>query len=375
MEILMKTNFYMPVKVLFEDNCIANHQDIFADFGKKALIVTGRNSAKQNGSEADVIDALTSQNIQYIIFDKIMSNPTVNVVYEGSMIARDNNCDFIISIGGGSPMDAGKAIALLARQDIPMSSIFSGGFDDDALPMIHIPTTAGTGSEVTPYAILTNDIGQTKTSISSPCLFPKVALCDPKYMSQLSITVTINTALDALSHSMEGMISKRSSQMSNILATQGIRTLASCYDVLLDAVKNGSEIDMDTRSKLLYASTLGGMVISHTGTTAVHAMGYGLTYFKNVDHGLANGLLLGEFAKFTAKTDSLNIIHILAAMKLADCNELCDWISSLIAVKPTVTEDEIKTFASIAIKSKSINYCPVKPTESDLIDMYTKSLF
>ena len=120
-----------------------------------------------------------------------------------------------MAIGGGSPMDAAKAIALLACQDIPESALFSGEYGTEVLPMVHIPTTAGTGSEVTQYAVLTNDAAQTKTSLASPMLFPKYALLDAKYMSGLSLSTTINTAMDALSHVIEGMLSIRANAMTD----------------------------------------------------------------------------------------------------------------------------------------------------------------
>lgn len=129
---------------------------MFSQIGKKALIVTGKNSAKLSGALDDVKYALEKNNIEYVIFDKVMSNPTVECVYDGAETAMEEEVDFVIAIGGGSPMDSAKAIALLAVSDIERKNLFDGNIGNKALPMIHIPTTAGTGSEVTPYAILTN---------------------------------------------------------------------------------------------------------------------------------------------------------------------------------------------------------------------------
>lgn len=142
-----------------------------------------------------------------------MSNPTVECVYDGAETAMEEEVDFVIAIGGGSPMDSAKAIALLAVSDIERKNLFDGNIGNKALPMIHIPTTAGTGSEVTPYAILTNHEKQTKKSIASPCLFPTYALLDAKYTKNLGLATTVNTAIDSLSHSVEGMMSKRANIM------------------------------------------------------------------------------------------------------------------------------------------------------------------
>ena len=156
--------------------------------------------------------------------------------------------------------------------------------------MIHIPTTAGTGSEVTPYAILTNELGKTKTSIAAPCLFPKYALCDPKYMMSLNAEITINTAIDALSHAVEGMLTLRGNVLSDALAIESISCMASVFEALKKRV-----FTLEDRRSFLYASMVAGIVISQTGTTAVHSMGYSLTYFRDVDHGRANGLVIVDF--------------------------------------------------------------------------------
>ena len=147
--------FYMPTQVIMEDNCIANNSALIKSFGKKAMLVTGKSSAIKNGSQADVVKVLNENGQEYVVYNDIMTNPTVECAYEGAAFAKENKVDFVIAIGGGSPMDAAKAIALLARQDIKKEELFAGNYTNDVLPMIFIPTTAGTGSEVTPYSILT----------------------------------------------------------------------------------------------------------------------------------------------------------------------------------------------------------------------------
>ena len=365
----MKMNFFMPTKVIMEDNCVLDHAVEFSKLGKKAMLVTGRNSAKINGAQDDVIRALAAQNMEYVIFDKIMSNPTIPCVYEGAEFVKANGVDLIIAIGGGSPMDAAKAISLIAAQDIKEENLFSGNYGKVIIPMIHIPTTAGTGSEVTPYAILTNDAKETKTSIGAPILFPTVALCDPKYMMSLSKTTTINTAIDALSHSIEGMLSVKANPVTDVLAMESIKCISECFEGL----KSGN-LSLEERGKLLYGSTLGGIVISHTGTTAVHSMGYSFTYFKDIDHGRANGLLLAEFMKVIEPEMKVVVENILSSMKLNSVDELKTWLADLLGEKEVITKEEIEKYASIAIKAKNIANCPVRLTEEQLVDIYTKSI-
>lgn len=365
----MKMNFYMPTKVIMEADCVVNHSEVFSQLGSKAMLVTGRSSAKKNGAQDDVFAALKARDMDYVIYDKVMSNPTIQCVYEGAEFAKANGVDLIIAIGGGSPMDAAKAISLLAAQDIKEEDLFSRNYGSQIIPMVHIPTTAGTGSEVTPYSILTNDKKQTKTSIAAPILFPAVALCDPKYMKALSKATTINTAIDALSHCVEGMLSVKASAVTNTLAVEGIKNICSCYE----AMKKG-ELSLEERGKLLYGSTLGGMVISHTGTTAVHAMGYSLTYFKDIDHGRANGLLLAEFIRIIQDGVEDRVDAILEAMSLKNVDELKAWLADLLGEKEAVTKEEIEKYVSIAINAKNLANCPVRINEEQVKTIYEKSM-
>lgn len=365
---MMKLSFYMPTKVISEKECVRNNADIF-NRGKKAIIVTGKHSARKNGSLDDVICALDKNDVEYVIFDKVMSNPTVDCVYDGAEIAMEEEADFVIAIGGGSPMDAAKAIALLAVSDIDKKDLFSGYIGNKALPMIHIPTTAGTGSEVTPYSILTNHEKQTKTSISSPCLFPEYALLDAKYMKELSLKTTVNTAIDSLSHSIEGMMSARANDMADVIAREAIGLFAAEFDNLI----SGEFADKD-REKLLYASMLGGVVISQTKTTAVHAMGYSLTYFKSIDHGRANGLLLGEFMKYTEKFAPEKIRDILNCMGMKSVDEFKAMIDKILGEKENFALEELEMYADIAANSGGVKNSIHCPDRMEILEIYKKSL-
>ncbi|WP_243114499.1 iron-containing alcohol dehydrogenase [Ethanoligenens harbinense] len=181
----MPINFFLPTRILMDDGCVRKHAAVFKELGKKALIVTGKHSAKANGSLQDVADTLTAQGIDYTVFDRVETNPSIANVREGAAFAKEHHVDFVIGIGGGSPMDASKAIALLACQDLADEVLFTGPYTQDILPLLLLPTTAGTGSEVTQYSILTNDRAQSKTSIANPLIFPKIAMIDAKYTPNL----------------------------------------------------------------------------------------------------------------------------------------------------------------------------------------------
>lgn len=348
--------YYMPTRVIFGKNCVRENSQLFKTLGHKALIVTGAQSAKGNGAEKDVRTALESAGIGYLIYDQVMSNPTIACVYEGAKIAKANEVDFIIAIGGGSPMDAGKAIALLAAQDIAEENLFSGPYAEQVLPLALIPTTAGTGSEVTQYAILTNDKGQTKTSIASDLLFPDVAFLDARYTEHLPADITINTALDALSHAIESMLSIRASSLSKLLAKDSIELIMACIPAIVKAVRSASgfSLELEKREQLLLASSLAGMVIAQTGTTIVHSMGYSLTYFRNIDHGRANGLLLGEYLRLVEKAQPDLTATILEAMNLSGLDKFDDLMNNLLGRKENLSPEEITQFSKLAIRPKTL---------------------
>lgn len=372
----MLINFFMPTKIIMSEGCILKNAELLKEYGKKALIVTGANSAKVCGALEDVSLALQGQGIEFDIYDKIRSNPTIAGVYEGAELARESGVDFIIGIGGGSPMDAAKAIALLAVQEIKEEELFLGNYGDRALPIILIPTTAGTGSEVTPYSILTNDIKQTKTSISSPLLFPKIAFLDAGYTKSLPMLTTINTALDALSHSIEGMLSVRATYASNALAIESISRIRQCLSSLSPspAVNINNKLSIDIREKLLYASMLAGVVIAHTGTTVVHPMGYCLTYFKNVDHGRANGLILPSFLRFIVKHDAEVVKKILTAAGVTSLDEFEAIFLRLLGDREQITAKELERYVAIASQAKNVTNSRVVPTKEDIENIYERSL-
>jgi alcohol dehydrogenase class IV len=272
-------------------------------------------------------------------------------------------------------MDAGKAIALLAAQDIEEGNLFSGVYENKVLPMAFVPTTAGTGSEVTQYSILTNDQAQTKTSIASDLLFPTITFLDAKYMEQLGVTTTINTAIDALSHAVEGMLSTRASVVSDALAVAGIRIIINCVPDMLLALQSRSEVifDLKQREQLLQASLMAGMVIAQTGTTAVHAMGYSLTYFKGIDHGRANGLLLGEYLKLVEKVEPDLAARILAALNLSEAEQFRELLNKLLGEKEELSRAEIEQYSKLASQTKNIANSMVKPSEEEISTMFARS--
>jgi alcohol dehydrogenase class IV len=205
-------------------------------------------------------------------------------------------------------------------------------------------------------------------SLASPLLFPKIALLDAGYMSTLSLDVTVNTAIDALSHAVEGMLTVRANVMTDIMAAEAIRNIAFC----IGALKQNA-LTPDIREKLLYASMLGGTVIANTGTTVVHAMGYPLTYFKNIDHGRANGLLMAAFFDFLQKRVPEKVSEILSLMGFISVEAFKSTLNELMREKETVTGRESVEFAEIVIKAKNVGNTIIPPSKNDIVGMYKAS--
>lgn len=360
--------FSLPAKIISGENCIAEHSKELSTLGKKAFIVTGKNSAKINGSLRDIEKALEQEHIPYLLFDQVTSNPTIDLARKAAQIARDQHIDFIIGIGGGSPLDCAKAIAVLATNEVDDHQLFSGPYSQPFLPVAAVPTTAGTGSEVTQYSILSNKHLETKTSIANPGIFPKVAFLDARYTLRLPNHVTIHTAVDALSHAMEGYLSVQATDFSNIFAEKSLALLGECLPLL------NEEPTLAIREKLLHASMLAGIVIAHTGTTAVHSIGYSLTYFRDIDHGRANGLLLAEYLHFLNGAYSNKIQAILRTLQLKTIKEFSSLMDQLLGEKEEIALSEITRYSNKAAQAANIQNTLIRPTEQDIANMLKHSL-
>jgi len=365
----MQFNFSIPTKVYFGANCIADNANQFSQWGSKALIVTGRNSAKISGAFDDVVNALSKAGIDWELFDQIEENPTFEAVKRGGEQARRYQPQMIIAIGGGSPLDAGKAIAALATNNIAVSALYNNDLAIPPLPLIAIPLSAGTGSEITPYSILTDSERQTKRSFSNPLLFPQAAFLDARYTQTLSENVTIHSAVDALSHSVEGYLAKRATPVTDSLALAAI----TCFGKVRAAL-TARKLTFSDRELLLYISLLGGMVIAHTGTSSVHGLGYPLTYYHRVPHGRANGLLLAEYLRFNQPVVPDKITSILQALNLTDLSAFQAWMSGLLDNSEVYTAKEVAAFAASASTLPNATNMPRQATAADLEQWLRHSL-
>lgn len=252
------TTIFLPTKVLIEQDVIKNQKEAWV-LEKTALLVTGRRSAVLSGAQAAILAVLEAQGVCAHIFNEVENDPAYDTIEKAAQMARDVKADFIIGIGGGSPVDAAKAIAVLAVNELSADALFRHEFKA-ALPIVAVPTTAGTGSEVTPYSVIYRADLKTKVSFGNALTFPRVALLDSKYTETLPPSITIHTAIDAFAHSFEGFLANRATPYSDMIALQAIKL----FGEVLGDLKKG-EYTAELRAKLLYISLLGGIVNTHTG--------------------------------------------------------------------------------------------------------------
>ena len=358
--------YYMPTRLYIGQNAVSHHGGSMAALGQKAMIITGRNSAKRNGSLEDCIAVLQKHGVAYILFDEVEENPSVETVERAAQIGREAGADFCIGIGGGSPMDAAKTIGILLKhRDKTGADLLAPSPALDSVPLAAIPTTAGTGSETTPYAILTISAKNTKQSLPHE-LFYDVAFLDAGYMLHMPRAVTSSTAIDALTHLIESYLCRKANFMSDKLCEAGFAMFAQCRDALREF-----QLDFALREKLLLMSALGGLCIAQTGTSLPHGMGYALTMRKNAPHGAANGVLTAAYLR---RCQPEKVAEMLSLSGFASVDALDAYIKAAIPLNYRLTEDEIALYADIMMENTAkLAAHPYPVTREDIADMYRES--
>lgn len=297
----MNMNFFAPVRIITGKECVINNADVFASVGKKCLIVTGKTAAKKCGALDDVITALEKSGVEYDIYDGIGQNPSYESCLEAANKAKAMGADFITGIGGGSPLDAAKAVAVLtACTDTTPDALYSMNWDAKPLPIVAVGTTAGTGSEVTPVSVITSPEGL-KKSFRAPTTYPAVSFGDPRYTESLSTEFTRSTALDTLSHCIESYFNRTTNDICRTFALKGISILLEMLDKT--AKCEASDLTYEDREKLYCASLYGGLAISVAGTCFPHGMGYFLSEQFAVPHGNACAVYLEDFIDFNIEAE------------------------------------------------------------------------
>lgn len=330
----MNSSVYMPVKCILGKNSVISNSSQLSALGKSCLIVTGKRSAALCGALDDAVTALKKENISYEVFNEIGENPLISACHKAGISARAAKADFILGIGGGSVLDASKAIAIYASNaDLSPIDIYKREYSSAPLPVALIGTTAGTGSEVTAVSVLTNDETGRKKSISGPDCYAKIAFCDPEYTSSMPYSTTVSTALDAFAHAVEGYFTEKCVGIIELFAQKCIPQIYSC----LKELAGKDSVDPSLREPLYYGSLYAGLVINTCGTAFPHPLGYVLTENYGIPHGIACAAFFPAFIdrcaeytpekaeKFFEMTDEIfevkAVIKSLTSLKNVDMTE------------------------------------------------------
>ena len=391
--------FYVPTDIYVEKDCVKNHAKELLAVGKRALVVTGHSSAKVNGSLNDVTEVLNAGGVAYKIFDEVEENPSTDTVGKGAQIAREFGAEFIIGIGGGSAIDAAKAMAiLLVNPSVNADELHKAPSHPlNHAPVVAVPTTCGTGSEATPVAIITNHKINLKKSIPHR-IFPVLALVDGKYLASAKKQLIVNTAVDALAHMVESILNIHSNMLNRMCPEYGLKLWGECKEALIasiaannatakcvvagnaaqDAAQNASEndapIDASLYEKLMYTSTIAGMSIAMTSTAVPHGMSYDLTLSKGTPHGPAVGYFLATYVEVCQKKVPTDVEKILSLLGLKNVEEFAAMLRKLIGTCTVTRELRDKFAAAMKVNRSKLDLVPGGITPEEVEYIYDKSL-
>ena len=289
---------FLPVKIIFGTGEFKKLEEISRRMGKKGFIVASSGSSTKWIIEK-AVDMLNRAGVQYYLYDSITPNPSDEIIDAGAEAFRSCGADFVIGIGGGSSMDSAKAIAAVAGENIGIWDVFEGkDLKKKPVPSIMIPTTAGTGSEVTRYIVVSKKKVKRKEGFARDEFYPEISILDPDLTESLPSRLTAETGMDALSHALEAYTSSCANPVIDIYAEKAIELIS---ENLIEAVYNSSNIA--ARSNMLLANTLAGMAITNADTSLAHVIGEAVGAVHDTSHGLSVAMALPGVMEFNCQTN------------------------------------------------------------------------
>lgn len=360
--------------------------------GKKAMVlISNGKSTKANGYLDRTLEQLHKAGVETVVFAGIMENPLKEAVMEGAAFARDNNCDFIVALGGGAVLDSSIAISAMATNEGDLWDYVVGGtgkgksLTNKGLPIVTITTTAGTGSEINCWGVISNMETKEKIGFGNPSLVPVLAIVDPELMTTVPSKYTAYQGFDALFHNTEVMISKGINILSETIALSAIENIAK---YLPRAVNNGN--DLKAREHIAYGSTVAGITMQLTNTTAQHSMEHSMSaYHHNLPHGAGLIMISKAFAEFFIERHACDeqFIKMAKAMGMEKADKPEDFITALIKLQEDCgvanlkmsdydfTPDEFMTLAKGARSMQGGLFLsnPCEMTDEDCAGIFEKS--
>lgn len=288
----MAREFIVPGKIISGSGALEAAESALSSFGKKALIVTDKVMIDL-GNCAKVEAALKNEGVDYVIYSDITGEPTDVMIDGGVKVYKENGCDFIVALGGGSPIDSMKAIASLIENGGSISDYMGKVIDVPVPPMVAIPTTAGTGSEATQFTIITDTKKDIKMLLKGAVLMPTLAIIDPQFTMTAPPKITAATGLDALCHAVEAYTSRKAQTLSDTFAVSAVKRI---FKFLPVAFKDGK--NEEARVEMSVAALEAGIAFNNASVTIIHGMSRPIGALFHVAHGLSNAMLMKECLKF-----------------------------------------------------------------------------
>ncbi len=380
--------FYTPGKIIFGPGSLNQIGVEAKRLGDKALVVLGKGSMRKSGILDHLARLLKENHLTYIIYENIPSDPRVETVDKGTILARKEKCNLVIALGGGSVLDTGKAISAMVTNEGSVADyqeIEGKGkkFHHKTIPFIAIPTTSGTGSEATKNSVITNTELGLKNSIRETWLLPEVALIDPELTLSLPLHITAICGGDALTQCIEAYLGKKSQEITDILALHAVELIGKS---LVRAVKEGK--NLEARKDMAMAALLSGLCLSNSGLGAAHALSHPLGVHYKIPHGLSCAVLLPYVTEFNLPVVTKKLAKIAQALGedvslLSETEaaqravEKIKEMFSQAGIKENLSEWGIKEedFSQLVKEAKggSLNNNPRETSEADLIELLYKT--
>lgn len=393
----MSFNFGISTNAIFGEGRLGELHTLInapmgAVHGKKALVVISNGkSTRTNGYLEKLENELKQAGVEYVIFDKVGSNPTKPVAEDGGCVARENGCDLIVALGGGSVIDAAKAIGLMAANGGDLWDYVQFGTGkkqwpmQPSLPIVAIPTTAGTGSETDAGGVITNPDTHEKTGVFGIGTMPVLAVIDPELMMSVPANFKAYQGFDALFHSTEGFISKKCNEMSRMVASEAIRSVSRNLEMAIKEPEN-----KDAMSKVAFGSYLSGIQMCVGSCTGAHPLEHALSaYHSELPHGAGLIMISKAFYGFFVKKHVCDdrFIEMAQLMGMENADKAEDFITALTDLQEAcgvadlkmsdygIRPEEFEKMVQNARDTLGVNFLndPWELSDEDCMEIYKES--
>jgi len=365
-----------PTEVLFGWGSLSDLGKRVSALGGRALLVTGRHALRRTSMLQRLAENIESAGAGVVLFDAVEPEPSLDTVARGIALALAEDCDVVAAVGGGSAVDVGKAVAALARADTNLEQAHAGqAVTGPALPIVAVPTTAGTGAEVTPNSVLTDPASGVKSSIRGEGLIPRVAIVDPEPTLSLPPRETALTGLDAFIQALEAFVSKGANPYSDALAHRALRATGSS---LRQAVASGD--DREAREQMALGSLLAGLALASARLGLIHGLAHPLGALCRIPHGLACALMTPHVVRFNLSAAeakyaaAARAVGVSADSDADAARSLLEWVERLCSDLNAddrlsalgATESDLESLIAPTLSSGSTKHNPRDVDESDV---------